>query len=102
MHKFDKHYSNSIRNKNKIIKLKDGILKLGYVELTEDNIMKYLLDGRKYILTATNIYKLCYDMDIGYYGEVVYHSVGMLKRNVFKAVTPDFISNLLGSKTFED
>ena len=47
------------------------IVKIGRVELTEEEAQKIYEEG-KYIVAASKIYQIHYSRNAGYYGSVVY------------------------------
>lgn len=74
------------------------IIKIGSVELTEDEAQRYYEEGR-YIVTYSKIYKLVKtDRNPEIHGKVIYTSKGMTLRGRYFAMTADTVNNLVGSK----
>ena len=79
------------------------VLKIGTVELLEEDAKRLYESGEKYLVTYSTIYEIKYsaNLDYHYYGHAVYkHSTkgqgGMTHRGRFFAYTAAQVNNLLG------
>jgi hypothetical protein len=77
------------------------IVKIGNVELTENEARNVLNNG-KYIVTYSKVYQLhCSDANETIYGSVVYNrptsgGVGLVKRGCFITASADHVNQLIG------
>ena len=83
-----------------------NIIRIGRVELTEDDARKLYEEG-KYILTYSKVYAVCYSKNAGYYGHEVYRTTtkgcgGMCRRGRFHALTAAEVNNILGYKLLQE
>lgn len=77
---------------------KNNIIKIGSVELTEDEAFK-LYEENKYIITYSKIYQLFYSQaQKRVYGQQIYYSKGMCRKGRFFVYTGEEINHLLGFK----
>lgn len=78
------------------------IIKIGNVELTEDEALDHYEKG-KYIVTYSRIYQLHYCQASGMvYGSQVYYSPGMARRGRYYALDAKFINHMLGFKLLRE
>ena len=81
---------------------RNDIVKIGNVELTPHEAEQYYDDG-KYIVTYSRIYKLCYDENKGYYGEIIVKdNPGMTRPGRFYAMLPQGVNHLMGKEVVKE
>ncbi len=71
------------------------IVKIGTVELTEQEAEKILQSG-KYIVTYSRIFQVFHSPNAGYYGREVYYQPKMARRGRFHVMAGSEINRMLG------
>ena len=73
------------------------IVKIGRVELTEEEAQKIYEEG-KYIVAASKIYQIHYSRNAGYYGSVVYkepYGKSFTRRGRFYVMSGEEVNRML-------
>lgn len=82
-----------------------NIIKIGNIELTEEEAARLYQGGRRYLVAYSKIYALDYSVNAGYHGRIIYRRPekgGYTRRGRFFAYPASEINHLLGFKLLEE